>query len=294
MAAYFKRALNNIKENGFVSSVTIVTISLLVLMVSTFILFIDNAGRAMESWKASIRLMVYLEPDISDNTLEVLKVEIGDLQGVEEIRFVSKDLALDILKEQMGRQAAILEDLEENPLPDAFEVLIGSGPEQNDVNYDQIEALAATIERFSGVEQVEYGQQWLKRFSSLYDLFRLIGLAIGCIFFFAAIFIIANTIRLIVYSRQDELQILRLVGANDRFIKTPFYLQGIIQGCLGALIGLAVLYAAYGYWISSAQTWFLTADIGFLSFKVCMAIIASSMFLGWFGCFVSLRQFLKG
>ncbi len=293
MAAYFKRALKDIKENRFISFLTIVTISLLVLMVSTFVLFVNNAERMMQSWKAGIRVMVYLKPGLPEPVRDELRKKIVELPDVKEIRFVSKEQALDILRKQMDRQAAILDDLDENPLPDAFEILIGSDSDPDLVRYDRVEILADKINRFSGVEQVEYGRQWLERFSSFFDLFRLIGFAIGGVFVFAATFIIANTIRLIVYTRQDELQIMRLVGASNRFIKTPFYLQGIVQGFLGALIGLGILYGGYSYWISSTPVWFVTMDIRFLSIKVCMIIVVSSMLLGWLGCFVSLRQFLK-
>lgn len=293
MAAYFKRAIKNIWENSFISCVTIVTISLLVLMVSTFILFIDNAGRVMDSWKTDIRMMVYLKPDVSDSTIDMLKEKITDFQEVEAVWFISRDQALDRLKKQMGHQASILDDLKVNPLPDAFEITIGKGFDQHALTYDQIQRLAAKISRFSYVEQVEYGQQWLERFSSIFELFRMIGFAIGGVFVFAATFILANTIRLVVYARQDELQILRLVGASDRFIKTPYYLQSTILGGLGAAIGLAVLYGGYTYWFSSAETWFLSVDTGFLSLNVCMAIIFSSMFLGWLGCYFSLKKFLK-
>lgn len=293
VAGYFKRAIKNIKENGFISCLTIVTISLLVLMVSTFILFIDNAGRVMDSWKTGIRIMVYLKPDLSDSAIDMLKEKISDFQEVEEVWFIPREQALDLLKKQMGHQAPILDDLKVNPLPDAFEIAIGKGPGQHALTYDQIQILAANIRRFSQVEQVEYGQQWLERFSSIFDFFRMIGFAIGSVIVFAATFILANTIRLIVYARQDELQIMRLVGAYDRFIKTPFYLQSIILGGLGAAIGLAVLYAGYNYWFSSAETWFLSVDIGFLSSRVCMVIIFSSMFLGWLGCHFSLKKFLK-
>jgi len=293
MTLYIKRAIKDIGNNGFVSSVTIITIALLVLMVSTFILFLDNAGRIMEDWGKGIRIMAYLKSDITDEALDLLMKKIQETDGVTEVRFISKQQALDILKEQMGRQASILDNLEENPLPDAFEILTGSGSSNHAPNFTQVEALVDKIKTFSEVDQVEYGQQWLERFSSIYELFRLIGFAMGGIFVVGAIFIIGNTIRLVIFTRQDELQIMRLVGAYDRFIKIPFYLQGIIQAGLGALIGIVILYAGYFYLVSSVNNGFLMIDIYFLSLKACMVIITSSMLLGMLGCFVSLSQFLK-
>jgi len=293
MTLYIKRAINDIRDNGFVSSVTIITIALLVLMVSTFILFLDNAGRIMVDWEKGIRIMAYLKSDITDEALDLLMKNIQETDGVKDVRFVSKQQALDILKEQMHHQESILDNLEENPLPDAFEIITGSKSSDDALNFKQVEALAANIKTFSEVEQVEYGQQWLERFSSIFDLFRLIGFAMGGIFIVGAIFIIGNMIRLVIFTRRNELQIMRLVGAYDRFIKIPFYLQGIIQAGLGALIGIVILYAGYVYLVSSVGNGFLMIDIYFLSLKACVIIIASSMLFGMLGCFVSLTQFLK-
>ena len=292
MTLYLKRALKDIVDNGFVSSVTMITVALLVLMISTYILFLDNAGRIMEGWRKGIRIMAYLKSGINDEALDSLMKKIQDMDGVDKVNFISKEQALEILKGQMDQRESVLDNLEENPLPDAFEIITGSGSSEIGLHFNQVESLAGEIKTFTEVDQVEYGQQWLERFSSIFDLFRLIGFAMGGILVFAAIFIVANTIRLVIYTRQDELQIMRLVGAYDSFIKIPFYLQAIIQAGLGALIGITVLYAGYGYLVSSVEKEFLMISIYFLSVRACMAIVASSMLLGMLGCFVSLKQFL--
>jgi cell division transport system permease protein len=293
MTSYVKRAITDIRDNGFVSSVTIITIGLLVLMVSTFILFLDNAGRIMEDWKKGIRIMAYLKSDITDEAIDVLMKKIQKTDGVEDARFISKQQALELLKEHMDHQGSILDNLEDNPLPNAFEIITASGSHDNALTFQQVEVLAGEIKKNSEVDQVEYGQQWLERFSTVFDLFRLVGFAMGGIFVVAAIFIIANTIRLVIYTRQDELQVMRLVGAYDKFIKIPFYLQGFIQAGLGSLIGILILYAGYVYLVFSVEKGFLMIDVYFLSLKACMIIVASSMFLGMLGCFVSLTTYLK-
>jgi cell division transport system permease protein len=292
MTPYIKRAVKDIINNGFVSSVTIVTVSLLVLMVTSFMLFLDNAGRLMEGWRKGVSIMAYLKNDTGDEEIEILLDKIKDIDGVKEVRFISSQQALEILKEHLDHQGAILDNLEDNPLPDAIEIVTRSGSLDNALTFQQVEALAIEIETYHEVDQVEYGQQWLSRFSSMFDLFRLISLIIGGIFVVAAIFIIANTIRLVIYTRRDELQIMRLVGAYDRFIKIPFYLQGIIQAGLGALIGIMILYSGYLYLLSSIEEGFITG-FRFLSLNACVTIIFLSMLLGMLGCFVSLRQFLN-
>lgn len=293
MTSYLKRAINDIRDNAFVSSVTIITVGLLVLMISTFILFWDNAGRIMEDWRKGIRIMAYLKTDIADEAIDVLMKKIQETEGVNEVRFISKQQALELLKEHMDHPGSILDSLEDNPLPNAFEIITASRSDDDALTLQQVEALAINIKTYSEVDQVEYGQQWLERFYSIFDLFRLFGFAMGGIFVLAAILIIANTIRLVIYTRQDELQVMHLVGAYDKFIKIPFYLQGVIQAGLGSSIGILILYAGYAYLVSSVEKGFLVVDFYFLSLKAWLLIIASSMLLGMLGCFLSLTKYLK-
>ena len=111
----------------------------------------------------------------------------------------------------------------------------------------------------------------------------------------AAILIVANTSRLVLYSRREEVEIMRLVGATDRFIKTPFYIEGLLQGAAGGILGLATLFITYVI-ISTNMDQSLTPGfftIRFLSAWTFFGIILCSMFVGWLGCYISLKQFLK-
>ena len=117
----------------------------------------------------------------------------------------------------------------------------------------------------------------------------------GMLFFVAAIFIVANTIRLVLYSRREEVEIMRLVGATDRFIKAPFYIEGLIQGIMGGIIGLGVLFLMF-IAISSNMEQDISSgmiSIRFLSPVILLGLLTGSMFVGWLGCYLSLKQFLK-
>lgn len=291
MIIYYKRAIKDILDHRFLSTVTIVTIAIAILIASAFALFFVNANTIMNSWKKGIRIMVYLKPNSSEKKVADIKSKIEGMKGVNSVQFISNKEALQRLKNQMKRQSSLLDDLQENPLPDAFEVRLTNAFQ----NQDKVETLAARLESLSQVDEVEYGQVWLGRFTNIFNLFRLTGYAMGALFFVATVLIVANTIRLVLYSRREEVEIMRLVGATDGFIRAPFYIEGIIQGALGGIIGLAALFVLFMF-ISSNVDKGLTSSlfaIRFLSWKAFLGILICSMFVGWMGCFLSLKQFLK-
>ena len=291
MMLFFKRAIDDIFQNRFLNVVTIITISLAILIASAFILFFVNTSEIINSWKRGLRIMAYLKPHIHNADLTNLERTIQSLDGVHTLRFISKQEALERLKAQMKHQSSLFDNLSDNPLPDSFEIRMTASAG----SWQKIESLAAQIQSLALIEEVEYGRRWIGRFVRIISLFRLAGYAMGGLFFMATVFIVANTIRLVIYSRHEEVEIMRLVGATDRFIKMPFYIEGLIQGGLGALIGLVMLFISF---------FFLSANIEqgvspglfrlqFLSPATIGGILLGSMLVGWLGCYISLKQFLK-
>lgn len=288
---FFKRALEDFRNNRLLNFITLLTISLSILIVSTFILFFINTSDMMNFWKKGLRIMVYMKPDIAPSQMPDVGRQIKSLEGVRSVRFISKEAALRQLKSQMKRQTSLFENLDKNPLPDAFETQLNA----NFQRWEKLEALATQIEALDAVQEVEYGQQWLGRFNQVFHLFTLAGYTMCGIFFMAAVFIVANTIRLVIYSRRDEIEIMRLVGAAEHFIKIPFYFQGLIQGAAGAGIGLAILFTVYWYMASNIEPGSFSGLIAirFLSVPMVGVIILLSMLVGWFGSYISLKQYLK-
>jgi len=291
MIIYFKRAIKDILDHRFLSVVTIITIAISILIASAFALFFVNVSGIVNSWQRGIRIMAYLEPNSPEIKLLDIKRKIQDIKGVQDVQFISKKEALERLKDQMKHQSSLLDDLKENPLPDAFEVRL----KESFQNKDQVEMLADQVKSLSLVDDVEYGQVWLGRFTNILNLLKVTGYAMSVLFFLATVLIVANTIRLVLYSRREEVEIMRLVGATDRFIRAPFYMEGLIQGALGGMIGLAALFVLFMA-ISSNVEQGLTSGmftIRFLSWETFFGILACSMFVGWIGCFLSIKQFLK-
>lgn len=299
----FKRAIRDILSNRFLNAVAIITIALSVLIISAFSLFFVNADALIDFWTSGIRIMAYLKPDVSEERVIYINQKIQRMAGVQDVRFISKEEALNQFKAQIKEQSSLVEGLKENPLPDAFEVSMDHAFR----NWDEFEQLAGQIRATSGVEEVEYGQKWLGRFIRILNLFRLTGYAVGCLFFMATVFFVANTIRLVLYSRQEEIEIMRLVGASESFIKDPIYIQSLIQGALGGFIGIGILFVMFnfmtGNWTLEIGNWIIGISnfkfpvanfhLRFLSTEISAGIFIGSMLIGWLGCYLSLRQFLK-
>jgi cell division transport system permease protein len=288
---FFRRAIEDFRNNRLLNVVTLLTISLSILIVSTFILFFINTSEIMNFWKKGLRVMVYLKPDVPRSELSNLEQEIQAIPGVESLKFISKEDALNQLKAQMQRQSSLFDNLDRNPLPDGFEIRIRAANQ----SWEKVEFLAAQIESLDAVEEVEYGQKWLGHFTQLFDLFTLTGYAMCIIFAMATVFIMANTIRLVIYSRRDEIEIMRLVGAAERFIKIPFYIQGLLQGALGAGIGLIILFVVFWFMASNIERGFFSGlfNVQFLSPPISGAIFLISILVGWSGSYISLKQYLK-
>ncbi len=288
---FYKRAIEGILENKFLQGVTILTFALSILIVCAYLLFFINANDFMNSWEKGIRIMAYLGSDQHQEEPENVKRKIQKMPGVQSVRFISKEEALNRMKEKLKTQASLLMDLKENPLPDAFEVKIIAASQR----IGKIENLATQIKAIPSVDEVEYGRRWLNRFSNVLALFRLTGYALGGLFFMATVLIVANTIRLALYSKREEIEIMRLIGATDRFIKIPFYIEGLIQGALGGLIGLSLLFIPFKWIATNIEHSFSSAlfPIRFFPLEVFLGIIICSMFVGWLGCYLSLKQFLE-
>jgi cell division transport system permease protein len=304
MLHFIGRAVKDIAGNRFLNAVAIITVALAVMIAGAFGLFFVNADGLLKFWVKGIRIMAYLKPGVTKEKISDIGKQIQRTAGVRDVRFISRQEAMERFRVQMKEQASLLENLKENPLPDAFEIGIAESFQK----WENFEALAARIQTFPEVGEVEYGKKWLGLFINIFDLFRLAGYAMGCLFFIATVFFVANTIRLVLYSRREEIEIMRLVGASEGFIKDPFYIQSFIQGGLGSFIGLGILYIVFkfviGDWQMAIGDWkadFLSDirlpvsgfQIRFLPPEISLEILLGSMFAGWLGCYISLRQFLK-
>ncbi|WP_373497846.1 cell division protein FtsX [Desulfococcus sp.] len=291
MIYFAKKVIKDMKGNFFLNAVTLMAIVFSVLIFSAFSLFFVNAGALVNRWIEDARIMVYLQPDVSAAKISRLGERMAAVPDVRGVEFIPRDKALERFRAQLGKQASLLDGITDNPLPDAFEVLMGV----RSWRWDHIETIALRIGALDGVAEVEYGQAWLGRIVNILNLFRLTIFGMGGLFFMAVIFFVANTIRLVLYSRREEIDIMRLVGASENFIRYPLYVQSLLLGAIGGVLGIGVLFELYRLLTANMSATMASAffEMRFLPVEIILTILSGSMFVGWLGCYISLRKFLR-
>jgi cell division transport system permease protein len=276
-------AFRTMRRHRTVSIVSIAIMSLSLLILAIFLLVTDNMLVLMERTKEEMRVYVYLEENADNDQVSAIYNSIIRMDEVEEIVFISKDEAFAEFQNQLGEEGGLLEALEANPLPASFRVALKSQYKEKEA----VEKMAASVAALEGVEEVNYGKEFIDRFSSVTRAFLYIDAVVGLIVILSSIFIIANTVHLAVVSRKDTIDILKLVGATNRFITTPFFIEGAFQGGVAALISLAALSAIYAAGKNAVPGLaFFSAEKAILFFLVCLA-------MGSLGSLAALRRFLK-
>jgi len=289
MKRHMKRTLKDFTSHAFLHGITVVTIALTILIAGALLLVVENGESVISSWKNGVRIMVYLKGGAASADVEGTGHSLETMGGVAKVSFISRDEALTDLMESMEGQASLFEGLGENPLPDAYEVEVT--PEA--AEWERVQAMAAAMVKLPAVDEVEYGRSWLARVSRLLKMVELAGIALAGLFFIVALFIVYNTVRLALYSRRDEIEIMQLVGATGGFIKIPLYLAGVLEGAMGSILALFVLFGAYALFASGTGGGADAFELSFLSLGSMGGVFLYGIFVGWFGCFLSLREFMK-
>jgi len=286
---FFKQALVNIMSNRGIHTVGLSTMIVSILIFGAFLLLFVNFNNWIQGWGHSLSVSVYLRDGINRATRDEVASFIKSLPRAEIKRFISKKGALRDLKNALGTHSGLLEGLSKNPLPASFEVVF----KDIEGHKTDPQVIKKELEKVEGVQEVQYSEEWLKQFEGLMNMVKLIGFIIGGLLCMGVLFIVTNTIKLTIYSRRDEIEILKLVGATDWFVKTPFLLEGMIQGLVSGLLALLVLFS--GYLILSAKKMHFLGlallDFMFLPQEYVLSLFIISIALGLGGSFIAVGRF---
>jgi cell division transport system permease protein len=234
---FARSALQGLRASPVTSAVAVATIAVTLLLGGFFALLLGNMADVAQRFDADLAVTAYLEQDLDADAQGDVTVQAGRLDGVVRATFVSKEEALDRFETGVGQKLGIAEALDENPLPASIEIVLAAEAQ----SADGVRRVVEALEGLPGVAEVGHGQSWIEGYARALGLARAVGLGFGVVLGLATLLIVANTIRLAVYARRDEIEILALVGASRTFIAIPFLLEGFLQGLLGGACALFLL-----------------------------------------------------
>ncbi len=272
-------------------SVSIIVFSLLIF--SIFLLVLLNLNRLTAHWEGKIQVICYVRDGLSTHELENVRKNILTMKGVKSVTYVSKSDAALLFRRLFGEQKGVLDGMDLNILPASFEVHL----EQQFHRGQGLEQLAKKLVQLRGITDIQYAREWITRLSTIVHLLRWGQWILGGILFLAISFIVSNTIKLTIYSRREEIEIMRLVGATNGHIKIPFLIEGLFQGVSGASLALGLLFLLYQVFVfqsgPSIRAYFGPVAFSFLPWSSVGGVISVGISLGILGSYLSLARFLK-
>jgi cell division transport system permease protein len=283
---YFARTTwRGLRGSPVTTAVAILTIAVSLVLVGAFDLLLHNMEDLLDDFGRDLHVTAYLEDGLSDAEAAQIAAVLLTVEGVESVHPVSKQEAL--ARFQGGMGADLLDGLEENPLPASVEIQLL--PERRTPAGMQI--VVESIRGLPGIGDLGSGQDWVEGYLRALAVVRGIGVGLSSILAFAALLIVTNTIRLAVFARRDELDILRLVGASRAFTNTPFVIEGIAQGAVGGSLALVLLYAIFRLVLPGLEFGFevvLGSAPRFLHASEMLLLIGQGAALGLIGSLTAL------
>lgn len=286
-----RQAGRNLRQTWPSQLMTLLTVSLSVLIFAFFSLVYTNMLNSSEQLGDDLRLIIYLEDDPGPEMQEQLRRKITNFDKVEDIIFVSREEAYNRFAEQLGSHEDVLDDIPRDFLPASVEVI----PLKNLRSLNQIKLFSEYLAQLPGTLKVQYGQEWVERFYYFTRLLSIVVILSGSLLILTTIFMVSYTIRLTIFGRQDELELLKLVGATNNYIRTPFLIEGLLQGLIGSTLGIFSLFILYR-WITghfSGPGLLELFSFTFFSPEVIAGIIITSIILTTTGSFTSIQKFLR-
>lgn len=293
MSYFLRQAWQNLNQNRWLNTITLATITLSFLIIGVFIIIFLNTQELFKDWQSRLRVTAYLVDPLTPKEVEKIKENVLSLREVGKVIYHSKEEALKGLAEKLKDKKELLQGLSRNPLPASLEIYL-----KPEYQYSWgVQQLVEKLKKLPQIADLQYGGEWMEKLSAFLILFKVLSLILGGLLAIAVIFIMANTMRLNIFARREEIAIMRSIGATGLFIRTPFYMEGLFQGFLGASLALLLLFLIFRTFLSTVYEP-LRPSLGnfhlyFLSWEQAGAIILSGLILGFLGTQVSLGRFLR-
>lgn len=288
----FGESFKNIWRNGVMSvaSMTSVAASLLILGL-VFVLIVNLNSITQGAQEQYDSIQVYIADGMSDVEIKALGDQMNKLDSVKSVRYETKEEALKKMQESWQENAYLLDGLEDNPLPNSFEVRFS--------NLNAVPQVAEQIATLNGVEDVKYYRDIIEKMTNIATMIRNIGLVIIFALLFLSTFIINNTIKLAVNARRREINIMKYVGATNWFVRWPFFIEGTLLGLIGSLLALSIVLVLYQYvygimtnqFYALIAAYIVSPSVIFQDLLTIFVIVG--MGIGALGSLMSMRKYLN-
>jgi cell division transport system permease protein len=289
-----REAFTNVLTNRTTTLVAVATTAFTFACVGVFLLLYVNLKAMAASLERDIQVLVYLEEGLGPGATALLEQQLKSDRAVASLSYVSKDQALAEFQEQFPADSQLLQGLGQNPLPASYVVTLAPAFRTS----DGIKRWAERTRTISGVEQVQYSQDWIDALGNLVRYIEVAAMIVGVILSAACVTIIANTIRLALYARREEIEILGMIGATKAFVRIPYLLEGAALGLTGSALSLVILKAGFELFRHEIRSTsrFLGVEslLLFFPLPMCLLVVGVGLFLGFAGSYLSLLRFAEG
>lgn len=286
---YFHEAVTSFFRNSLMSLASIATVTLSLFILGLFMTTVYNLNHMASYLENQVELSVYLKDGLTAAQVQSVETRLRALPHTEKVQFVNKDEALKVFRERLGDQSYLLDSMQGNPLPASFEVVY-SGP-------DAVRAGAAAAAQYAEVDSVQYGQETIEQLFEFTRIVRIGGAVLIIFLAFSTLFIISNTIRLTVFARRQEIEIMKYVGATNSFIRWPFLLEGMILGLIGSIIAGVLLWQMY-LWsirklVESGMAFLPLIPVYPFVAQLALLLVVIGIGIGILGSAISVRKYMQ-
>jgi len=288
-----REAMSNLRVNRGNVLIGIVTTAFTLVCFGVFLLLYLNLKNVTGTLQSDVEVIVYLDPGASEQVVSLIQKRLETEPAVVTLTFVSREQALREFSEQFPEESLLLEQMDSNPLPAS--VVVNLSPRFLDT--ESLSAFAERVKQLPGVTHVAYSQDWVDTLTLVVSYFELGAVVIGMILAMATVTIIANTIRLSLHTRKEEIEILRLIGATGVFIAIPYVIEGTILGAMGGGLALALLKGVFEFFRLEldASGWFVGVEhiLPIFPGRVSFLLVMTGMLLGCGSSVLSVFGLMK-
>ena len=290
---YFRDAVKSVFRNFSLSLASISCITITLIVVALSIVLSYNVEKMTEHVSNNISIVLFLNGDCDDDSINVIKKQLQGIDNVNDIKFKSKEDYADEIKEMDDRFSVIVDNWDDDSIPllDSYEVTVK--------DIEQIDDTASTIKKIDGVSSVNYGEEYIQSVVVIFDMIEKVCIGGVIALILVTAFLISNTIKLAIFSRKTEIEIMRLVGASNISIKVPFLIEGSFIGFFGAIIPIILMSYGYNSLYNFLDGKLFTSSLGELVAPYPFIFWSSGLLLligllvGMFGSYKAVKKYLK-